>query len=63
LIRWTARTPRPLPMAISGASGPITAPRLRLAKAAMMIPGSSIGGTAPDALNPSAGLCPPVPGR
>ena len=63
LIRCTARMPMPLPMAISGASGPSTAPKLRVANAAMMMPGSSIGGTGPDGLNPSAGLCPPVPGR
>ena len=55
LIRCTASTPRPLPMAISGASGPSTAPRLSVAKAAMTMPGSSIGGTGPDDLNPSAG--------
>ncbi len=42
-------------MAISGASGPSTAPRLSVAKAAMTMPGSSIGGTGPDDLNPSAG--------
>ena len=63
LTRWTARTPRPLPIAIRGASGPRTTPRLRVANEAMTIPGSSIGGTGPDALNPSAGLCPAVPGR
>ena len=61
--RCTARTPIPLPMAMSGASGPSTAPQLRVAKAAMMMPGSSTGGTAPEGLNPSAGACPPVPGR
>ena len=53
----------PLPMAMSGASGPSTAPQLRVTKAAMMMPGSSTGGTGPEALNPSAGACPPVPGR
>ena len=63
MTRWTARTPRPLPIAIRGASGPRTTPRLRVANEAMTIPGSSIGGTGPDALNPSAGLCPAVPGR
>ena len=62
-IRCTARTPIPLPMAMSGASGPSTAPQLRVTKAAMMMPGSSTGGTAPEGLNPSAGACPPVPGR
>jgi hypothetical protein len=63
LTRWTARTPRPLPIAIRGASGPRTTPRLSVANEAMTIPGSSIGCTGPDALNPSAGLCPAVPGR
>ena len=64
LSRWMASTPAPLPIAISGASGPSTTPRLRVAKEAMMMPGSSIGSTGPpDALKPSAGLWPPVPGR
>ncbi len=60
---WSARTPSPLPIAINGASGPSTTPRLNVANAARVIPGSSIGGTAPEAWNPSAGECPPVPGR
>ena len=34
-----------------------------MANEAMTIPGRSIGRTGPDALNPSAGLCPAVPGR
>ncbi len=55
LIRWTASTPRPLPIAMSGASGPSTTPRLSVANAARMIPGSSIGGIAPAAWKPSAG--------
>ena len=63
LSSWIASTPSPLPIAISGASGPSTMPRLRVAKDAMMMPGRSIGRVAPPALNPSAGLCPPVPGR
>ena len=53
----------PLPIAISGASGPRTTPRLSVANAAMTMPGRSIGRTAPAVLNPSAGLCPAVPGR
>ncbi len=61
--KWNAKMPSPLPMAISGASGPNTTPRLSVAKAAMMMPGRSIGRTGPDALNPSAGSCPAVPGR
>ena len=54
---------RPLPMGISGASGPSTTPKLRVPSAASRMPGSSIGGVTPAALNPSAGECPPVPGR
>ena len=63
LNRWMARTPRPLPIAISGASGPTTAPRLSVAKAAATMPKSSTGGTGPPALKPSEGSWPPVPGR
>ena len=55
--RRTARTPSPPPMAIRGASGPSTTPRLRVASEARMTPGSSAGeGAPPPALNPSAGL-------
>ena len=50
-------------MAISGASGPSTAPNVSVANAASSTPGSSIGGSAPAALKPSAGGWPPVPGR
>ncbi len=53
--RWIARTPRPLPIAMSGASGPRTTPRLRVTNAATTIPGSSIGGTGPEFSKPSAG--------
>ena len=63
LNRCTARTPRPLPMAISGASGPRTTPRLNVANAAATMPKSSIGGTGPPDLKPSEGSWPPVPGR
>ena len=63
LMRCTASTPIPLPIAISGASGPSTTPRLRVAKEARMMPGSSIGCTGPPVLKPSAGLWPDVPGR
>ncbi len=59
----TAHTPSPAPRAISGASGPMTTPNARLARAAKKTPGSSIGVGAPPALNPSAGLWPPIPGR
>ena len=39
----TASTPSPLPIAISGASGPSTAPNASVASAASRTPGSSIG--------------------
>ncbi len=62
--RRTARAPSPPPRAMSGASGPITTPRLRPASAARKTPGSStaVGGARP-ASNPSAGDSPPCPGR
>ena len=63
LTRRTARTPRPLPIAISGASGPSTTPKHRVAREANTMPGSSIGSTGPPVLNPSAGLWPALPGR
>ena len=63
LTRCTASTPSPPPMAMSGASGPSTAPRQRVASEATMIPGRSAGSTPPAALKPSAGLWPPVPCR
>ena len=63
LARRTANAARPAPSAISGASGPSTAPRLRVASAAIAMPGSSIGDGTPPALNPSAGEWPPRPGR
>jgi len=63
LTSRTARTPRPLPIAISGASGPSTAPRQSVASAATRMPGSWTAGITPAGLNPSAGECPPVPGR
>ena len=59
----TASTPSPLPMRISGASGPSTAPKPSVASAASSTPGSSIGGSGPPALKPSAGEWPPMPGR
>ena len=60
----TARAPRPAPIAISGASGPSTAPKHRVASAASVTPGSSraVGAAAP-AWKPSAGEWPPRPGR
>ncbi len=63
LTRCTASAPRPPPMAINGASGPRTTPRLRVASEARTTPGSSTAVGAPPALNPSAGLWPDVPGR
>ena len=61
--RRTASAPSPLPIAISGASGPSTAPNESVASAARKTPGSSIGGSGPPTWNPSAGEWPPVPGR
>ena len=52
----TARTPSPPPMAMSGASGPSTAPSDRVASAARTTPNNSIGWGAPPVLSPSAGL-------
>ena len=42
-VRCTVSAASPPPMAISGASGPRTAPRLKVVKAARMTPGSSWG--------------------
>ena len=61
LTRRTARTARPEPKAMSGASGPSTRPRPRVASAASRMPGRSAGWVAP-ALSPSYGMCPPWPG-
>ena len=55
LNRCMARTPSPLPIAINGASGPNTTPRLSVAKAAATMPKSSTGATGPPALKPSEG--------
>ena len=64
LARRTANPASPAPSAISGASGPSTAPKPRVASAASATPGISIGvGAAAPAWNPSAGECPPRPGR
>ena len=64
LASRTASTASPPPRAISGASGPSTTPRLRVASAASSTPGSWAGVGAPSpALNPSAGEWPPFPGR
>ena len=43
LTSRTASTPRPAPIAISGASGPSTTPRLNVASAASVIAGQLLG--------------------
>ncbi len=63
LARRTAMTPKVPPMAIRGASGPRTTPRLRVANEAMTTPGKSIGSGVPPVWKPSAGEWPAVPGR
>jgi len=55
LASLTASTASPPPSAISGASGPTTAPSPRPASAARKMPGSSAGCAVPPALKPSAG--------
>ena len=59
---FIASTPSPLPIAISGASGPSTAPNTSVASAANTTPGSSTGGSGAPVWKPSAGEWPPVPG-
>ena len=61
-IARTMRNPRPPPRAIRGASGPTTRPRPIEAMAASSTPGRSTGWVG-EALRPSAGMCPPLPGR
>ena len=64
LNRRTAIAPSPPPIAISGASGPSTAPRHRVASAATRMPGKSSAGAGPPViLMPSAGECPPSSGH
>ena len=56
LARRTASTASPAPRAISGASGPSTAPRPRVASAAKKIPGrSAVCGRPVPVTSPSAG--------
>ena len=64
LTRRTVRAARPPPMAMSGASGPSTAPRLSVASEARTMPGRwrSTGGP-PPIWKPRAGEWPPGPGR
>jgi len=62
--RRTVSAARPPPIAIRGASGPSTAPRLSVVSAASeMVRSSPPVGGPPPALNPKAGECPPLPGR
>ena len=58
-----ASTARPLPSAMSGISGPITAPKASDASAAQMTPGSSTGAGGGCTAKPGAGDAPPLPGR
>ena len=50
-------------MAMSGISGPSTAPKISVASAARMTPGSWTGAGAPWTAKPPAGEAPPLPGR
>jgi hypothetical protein len=61
--RRTVNAASPAPIAISGASGPSTAPRPSVVNAASAMPGSSrpVNG-APPVLKPNAGEWPPLPG-
>ena len=64
LARRTVSAASPPPIATRGASGPTTAPRLSVAKAAKAMPGSSRPAAGPPpAVKPSAGEWPPLPGR
>ena len=59
----TAPAASPPPSARRGASGPRTAPKQSVARAAAKMPGSSMGVGAPVGLNPAVGSWPPCPGR
>ena len=63
LRRWTVSAARPPPIAIRGASGPRTAPRLSVVNEASTIPGNSRSTGGPPVWNPNAGEWPPLPGR
>ena len=65
LASCTESSPNPPPMAISGASGPSTTPRLSVASAGDHHARKLVRavGAPPPVLNPSAGMCPAVPGR
>ena len=58
-----ARTASPPPSAISGISGPSTAPKTSVASAARMRPGSWIGVGGACRAKAGAGEGPPLPGR
>ena len=60
--RKNTRT-RPPPSRMSGISGPRTAPKISVARAARTTPGSWAGVGAPCILKPPAGEGPPSPGR
>ena len=62
LVRLMARRASPPPIAISGASGPTTAPPTRLAAAASTMPGSVFGAVVPPA-EPRDGNVTAVPGQ
>lgn len=59
--RFLKSRARPVPRAISGASGPRVAPRGRLSTAARITPGRALGET-PPMCRPPAGMWPPPPG-
>ena len=61
--RCTASAARPPPMAMSGASGPSTAPDARVTNAASAMPGSSGPVGVPVADSPADGSWPAVPGK
>lgn len=63
LMRWTASTLMPLPMAMRGASGPRTTPRLSVAKEARKMPGSSMGVGRALPLGRSHQMCGRQPGQ
>jgi hypothetical protein len=61
--RRNASAARPPPSKISGISGPSTAPKISVASAARITPGSCSAVGGPCILNPPAGEGPPRPGR
>ena len=64
LTSRTVSAASPDPMAISGASGPSTAPRLSVAREARTMPGRYLStGGPPPTEKPRAGEWPPGPGR